>query len=60
MPLSDRDKSPREIDELTTSIREMANRVGVQFVLDDRKAENYRAASEQRYSGKSDNGQQGS
>lgn len=48
MPFPDRDNSPREIDQLTNSIREMANRVGAQFILDTRKAENYAAAAEQR------------
>jgi hypothetical protein len=43
-----REQRPREIEELTTAIREMASRVSAQFVLDDRKAQNFIAAGEQR------------
>ncbi len=48
MPGADRERPPREVEELTSAIQEMASRVGAQFVLDDRKAQNFIAASEQR------------
>lgn len=60
MTYSNQDNPPREIDQLTTSIREMANRVGAQFVIDNRKAENYVAASEQRQPRVSDSGSRSS
>jgi hypothetical protein len=49
-PMSDanREQGPREVEELTTAIREMASRVSAQFVLDDKKAQNFIAAGEQR------------
>lgn len=53
----DTDNPPRDIQQLTTSIQEMANRVGTQFVLDTRKAENYAAATTQRHA--SENGPAG-
>ena len=46
--VSEHNKSPQEIEELTTSIRQMANQVNAHFVLDERKAENYVTASGQR------------
>lgn len=40
-----KDRIPRELEQLTTSIREMASRVSAEFVIDQRKSENYLAAS---------------
>lgn len=48
MPDPRESKSPREVEELTTAIREMASRVSAEFVLDQQKAQNFIAASEQR------------
>jgi hypothetical protein len=44
-------RSPQEVEELTTAIREMASRVSAEFVLDQEKAQNFIAASEQRNRG---------
>jgi hypothetical protein len=35
-----------DIEQLTSSLREMASRLNADFVIDDRKSENYRAASQ--------------
>jgi hypothetical protein len=48
MPNPRRLQTPQEVEELTTSIREMASRVSAEFVLDQQKAQNFIAAGEQR------------
>jgi hypothetical protein len=37
-----------ELEQLKSAIREMASRVNAQFVVDDRKTQNFVAAVEQR------------
>ena len=44
------DRSSRELEQLTTSIREMASRVNAEFILDDHKTQNYIAAQQLRVS----------
>lgn len=48
MSNSGRDRSPQEVEQLTSAIREMASRVSAEFILDDQKAQNFIAAGEQR------------
>jgi hypothetical protein len=43
-----RNQSSGELEQLTSAIREMASRVNAQFVVDDKKAQNFVAAGEQR------------
>jgi hypothetical protein len=37
-----------ELEQLTSAIREMASRVNAQFVVDDKKTQNFVAAGEHR------------
>lgn len=48
MPTDVRDQSSGELEQLTSAIREMASRVNAQFVIDDKKTQNFVAAGEQR------------
>jgi hypothetical protein len=41
-------QSSGELEQLTSAIREMASRVNAQFVVDDKKTQNFVAAGEQR------------
>jgi hypothetical protein len=43
-----RNQSSGELEQLTSAIREMASRVNAQFVVDDKKTQNFIAAGEQR------------
>jgi hypothetical protein len=43
-----RNQSSGELEQLTSAIREMASRVNAQFVVDDKKTQNFVAAGEQR------------
>ncbi|MFG3593245.1 hypothetical protein [Bradyrhizobium sp. RDI18] len=43
-----KDRSPGELEQLTSAIRVMASRVNAQFVVDDKKTQNFVAAGEQR------------
>jgi hypothetical protein len=45
---SDRGRSPKEVEQLTSAIRGLASRVNAEFVVDERKKQNFIAASEQR------------
>lgn len=45
---NERDRPALQVEQLTSSITEMASRVNAEFVLDQKKAQNFRAASEQR------------
>jgi hypothetical protein len=47
-----RERSPQEVEELTSAIREMASRVSAQFVPDSQKTQNFIAAGERRESQK--------
>jgi hypothetical protein len=48
MPTSMKDRGRREMDSLTTVIKEMASAVGAEFEVDERKAQAYLAAKERR------------
>jgi hypothetical protein len=48
MSNSNRERSPQEVEELTSAIREMARRVSAQFVPDSRKTQNFIEAGERR------------
>jgi hypothetical protein len=48
MSNSDRNRSPKEVEQLTSAIRGMASRVNAEFVVDEQKKQNFIAASEQR------------
>jgi hypothetical protein len=54
MPDPRQSQTPPEVEELTTSIREMASRVSAEFVLDKQKAQSFIAAGEQRDRASSD------
>jgi hypothetical protein len=43
-----RNQSSGELEQLTSAIREMASRVNAQFVVDDKKTQNFVTAGEQR------------
>jgi hypothetical protein len=43
-----KDQSSRELEQLTSAIRVMASRVNAQFVVDDKKSQNFVAAGVQR------------
>jgi hypothetical protein len=43
-----KDQSSGELEQLTSAIRTMASRVNAQFVVDDKKSQNFVAAREQR------------
>ncbi len=43
-----KDQSSGELEQLTSAIRVMASRVNAQFVVDDKKSQNFVAAGEQR------------
>lgn len=43
-----KDRSSGELEQLTSAIRVMASRVNAQFVVDDKKSQNFVAAGEQR------------
>jgi hypothetical protein len=45
MSSSDHKQPSSELEHLTSSIREMANRVNAEFIADSQKTENYLAAS---------------
>lgn len=44
----DRVQQPQQVEELTSAIRDMANRVTVQFVQDDQKTQTFIAARAER------------
>jgi hypothetical protein len=43
-----RTQSSGELEQLTSAIREMASRVNAQFVVDDKKTQDFVSAGEQR------------
>lgn len=43
-----KEQAAGELEQLTSAIREMASRVNAQFVVDDKKTQNFVAAGEQR------------
>lgn len=48
MAAEGKDQSVQEVEQLTSAIRMMASRVNAQFVVDDKKTQNFVAAGEQR------------
>jgi hypothetical protein len=44
----ERQRTPLQVEELTSSIREMASRMNAEFVPDDEKTQNFRTANELR------------
>lgn len=43
-----RSRTPQQVEELTSAIREMANRVKANFIQDDQKIQNFIAACAER------------
>jgi len=43
-----RSRTPQQVEELTSAIREMANRVKANFIQDDKKTQNFIAACAER------------
>lgn len=52
MSMVGRKMSSQELEELTTSISEMASRINAQFVPDEQKKQNFLSASEKRETSK--------